>query len=376
MQREFPKICSEKELYTTKNSYLSTLCSFLKSMVEYRSSFSKANFFMHFADIKNRNSLHGEKFGRRQTCIHIALPKTSRRKRQNMRINREAGQSARNLSMSNNEQAAVSIGRRGRKKKTASENQIKNGRIFAGNLSVKNPIEAKRKEAQKKALKIVKDAFAKESEIDDSVENLKESAQKAEKEMFSAQEELNKIKERRAAVSADESLTKEEREAAYKELSEAEKFYERQRNNQAGIKDSAAEAVKGIKLSRLKSAPILSATKSAEKVMENAAKETVSMLYAEAKENLDEEIEKKVEETEEKKEKEKELQEKIEAMKAKKEEKEKDDNPEIDAITENNRHLLKTWQVKEDVQKELQSVAKQMKLSLEDLKGAAVDEEV
>ena len=172
-------------------------------------------------------------------------------------------------------------------------------------------------------------------------------------------------------------MTEEERKAAVKELDQAEQHFTRQLQNQKNVKEGALGAVKGIELSRLKSAPLVDATKSADKVLETAGKEVIGMLMEEAKEHVEAEQEEKIKEAEDKKEKEKELEEKIEAMKAKKEEKkESSENPELEAIEENTAHLLKTMQVKDDVQKQLQGVVKQMKLSLEDIKGAAVDEKV
>lgn len=256
---------------------------------------------------------------------------------------------------------------------------LQNGRIFAGGLQLPaDKIAERRKEAQKKAMKIVGDAFSREQSIDESVEQMKENISKTQEEMVAAKAELDKVQERKSELNGRMDLTDEEYLEEMKEIEEAEDYFGAQIMNGQMLVEGTESALTDIHLERLKSAPMVEATEDADKILEAANKEIIGMLKDEAKEHIDEENEKRTEEAEEKAEKEKEEKERIEAMKAKKEEREEREgaSPETDRITAASRSMVKIAETDEKVQQELQNIVNQMKLDLEDLKGAAVDEGV
>ncbi|MGN1085092.1 MAG: hypothetical protein ACI4QX_08810 [Lachnospiraceae bacterium] len=254
---------------------------------------------------------------------------------------------------------------------------LQKGRIFAGNLNMPaDKIAERRKEAQEKAMKIVGDAFAGELALDDSIAEMEENVAGTQKEMVAAKAELNKVQERKAELTARTDLTEEEYQKEMLELKEAEKHFTGQIMDGKKMEEGTIAAISSIKIERLKSSPMVEATESAEAVMEAAGKEIVGMLMEEAKEHIDKETEKKQEAAEEKAAKEEELEERIEAMKAEKEEKEENAAPETDYTAAVTRRMVKIAETGETVQKELQGIVNQLKLDLEDLKGAAVDEGV
>ncbi len=254
---------------------------------------------------------------------------------------------------------------------------LQKGRIFAGNLNMPaDKIAERRKEAQEKAMKIVGDAFAGELALDDSIAEMEENVAGTQKEMVAAKAELNKVQERKAELTARTDLTEEEYQKEMLELKEAEKHFTGQIMDGKKMEEGTIAAISSIKIERLKSSPMVEATESAEAVMEAAGKEIVGMLMDEAKEHIDKETEKKQEAAEEKAAKEEELEERIEAMKAEKEEKEENAAPETDYTAAVTRRMVKIAETGETVQKELQGIVNQLKLDLEDLKGAAVDEGV
>lgn len=256
---------------------------------------------------------------------------------------------------------------------------LQNGRIFAGGVQFPaDEIAERRKEAQKKAMKIVGDAFSRERSIDESVEQMKESISKTQEEMVAAKAELSKVQERKSELADRMDLTEEEYLEEMREIEEAEDYFSAQVMNGQMLVEGTEDALTDIRLERLKSAPMVKATEDADKILEAANKEIIGMLQDEAKEHIDEENEKRTEEAEEKAEKEKEEEERIEAMKAKKEEREEREDSSLDAdyVTAATRQMVKIAETDEKVQQELQNIVSQLKLDLEDLKGAAVDQGV
>ncbi len=262
--------------------------------------------------------------------------------------------------------------------KTPEEIQegLEKGRVFSGKLQFpQDKIAERRRQAQEKAISIVKTAFAGELGIDDEIAGMEESIEKEKEEMLSNKAELNRVLERKAELETRNDLSEEEYKQELEELNKAESHFSGLLADGKKYEDRAIQAVNDIKLERLKSNPMGEAEKQAEKVTAEADKEIVGMLYDEAKEHLDNEREKLEEDAEKKAEKEEELEERIEAMRAEKEEKEKD-APRLDDRQTVSGQIVKLAETNQTVQKELQQVVEQLKLDLEDLKGAAVDREI
>lgn len=262
--------------------------------------------------------------------------------------------------------------------KTPEEIQegLEKGRVFSGKLQFpQDKIAERRRQAQEKAINIVKTAFAGELGIDDEIAGMEESIEKEKEEMLSNKAELNRVLERKAELETRNDLSEEEYRQELEELNKAESHFSGLLADGKKYEDRAIQAVNDIKLERLKSNPMGEAEKQAEKVTAEAGKEIVGMLYDEAREHLDNEREKLEEDAEKKAEKEEELEERIEAMRAEKEEKEKD-TPELDDRQTVSGQIVKLAETNQTVQKELQQVVEQLKLDLEDLKGAAVDREI
>lgn len=286
------------------------------------------------------------------------------------------------------------------------ENTKKNGvggTIFAGNRKVQqNDIIDKQKQARQKALKIVGDAFDKEKKIDDALQARREHITELEKAVVNAQKEIAnfdnekqtlkeqynikedseeqkdlKLLEKRRDLQKEGlgilSLSEEEM-ARLKEIDEIGMTEYQQRSLEIDsykepFQKEAEEANKLIKqetgiiaeisLARLKSHPIVDATKQADKVMEAASKEVIRMILENTKESVDGELEEKVKEAKEQAKEEEEKQEKIEKAEAEEEPYEK---------------ILDQAKVQNDIKSELENMVKKMKLAEEDMKGAMVDE--
>lgn len=254
---------------------------------------------------------------------------------------------------------------------------LEKGRVFAGKQAFgTDKIAERRRQAQEKAMNIVKTAFVGEQILDTSIAEMESSIEKGKEEMVAQKAELNKIVEQKEALKKRTDLTGAEYEAELTELNKAEAHFTGLIADGKKYEDRTLQALSDIKIERAKSNPMVSATKEAEEALSEGGKTVVNLLFEEAKEHLDAEQEKLQKEAEEKKAKEQELEERIEAMKAEKKEKEEGVAPATEHLETATRRMVTIAETGQSIQKELQNVVDKLKLDLEDLKGAAVDQEV
>lgn len=281
-----------------------------------------------------------------------------------MRIEQET----RNLYVGNLRQA---------EQKTSEEvaENLKNGRVFSGKVQFpQDKIAERRKAAQEKAMNIVKAAFAGERILDAGVEEMQSSIEKGKDEMLAQKAELNRIAEEKEKLKGNNFLTSEEYEREMAELSKAESHFKGLIQDGKKYEDRTIQALTDIKIERAKSNPMVDAGKEAEAVLEAGGKEVIGMLFEEAKEHMETEFEKQQQAAEEKAAKEKELEERIEEMRAEKKEEDDTETPAVEQLERSTRRMVKIAETGESIQKELKNVVDRLKLDLEDLKGAAVDE--
>jgi len=254
--------------------------------------------------------------------------------------------------------------------------QIKNNRIFAGKTNEETPLEKRIKDAKAKAIKVVREAFAKDNATDESVAYLRKNAKEASKQMIETQSELRMLEQRKKELRDDEFMTQEEKYAALAEINEAEHYYLQQQKENSDISNAAVDSVRSIELGRLKSAPMVSASKNAGKIMKDASDGVVNSMFGEVKNRLDEEWDKEVSKAEEKKAKEKEEKRKLEELRSERKEREEEEEITMEKLASDSMHMMQTQKVGDEVQMELQNIARQAKISLDELKGAAVDEQI
>ena len=257
------------------------------------------------------------------------------------------------------------------------EENLQKGRVFSGKLQFPgDKIAERRREAQEKAMNVVKTAFTGEQILDASVEEMKNSIEKGKEETVAWKAELNRIAEEKEKLQGNEFLTTEEYKKELAELNKAEEHFKGLIANEKKYEDRTLQALTDIKLERAKESPMVDATEQAEDILAAAGKDMVSLLVEEAKEHMETELEKKQKAAEEKATKEKELEERFEAMRAEKKEEREEDTPAMEQLEVSTRQMVKIAETGETVQKELKNIVDRLKLDLEDLKGAAVDEEI
>lgn len=292
--------------------------------------------------------------------------------------------------------------------------------IFAGDLGIKgDSIAMKRQMAQKKALKVVSDAWGTDSAIDDeinlhrerarqlradkeelgrTISDIKESERMLQKEYGiddDSQEQkdaelLMKWKEIQGGAGDGKHFTQEESERLNTFVQDGMIVQDSLTDYQKRLLDMHEGAVNymvqsdrldleieqeykivaGIKLERLKSTPMLDARKEAEQITEEAGKEILGMLFEEGKEHIDEEQKEQKEKAEEIEEKKEEQEELIEKRKE-----EKEDAEELTKeILEGADNV--SGKSMEEIKQEVKDIVTKMKLVEEDIKGAKVDESV
>lgn len=308
--------------------------------------------------------------------------------------------------------------------------------MFVGNtlMAEKDPIEVRRKLAQKKALKIVGDAYANDCSVESGIDEMHSHYDRMSKMRDAASSELKDINARQKALQEEyhvaddskeqkdlellkreqdmknllpgESLTMEEMrqlEEIHKEPLTEYQSRSLELNNMAGKakQDMAAAqremngvtaAIKSINIERLKADPMRDAQNKAEDILENASKEIQGMMMDEVKDDIDEKTEEMKEEAEEKAEEKKEKDEIIDDRKEAREieqariegtkeaideikaKQKKEDSPEI-AIDELLKFASPTDTAKA-VSDSLNEIKNSMKLLEADLKGTTVDEEI
>jgi chromosome segregation ATPase len=266
-------------------------------------------------------------------------------------------------------------------------------------------IAAKRKEAKKKAMKVIRDAWAGDQAIEDDLQQRRDKISSLREENGELRSNLRDINDAQDALKEQYGITEDSQEEKDLEILRKEKnftasgdemmyalklraeglsdYQSRQlelddqkdhfqkkldKNNQSIIEENAI--VRGIRLEKLKSDPMVDAQKQADAIEDAASQEIIGMLMDDAKEQIDQKSEEKQEQAEEAKENKEEQEELIEKQKEKKDDLEEliEDMP-MD-------ELLSMSRTKNEALQEVKNMLSKMKLVEEDIKGAAVDEEV
>lgn len=249
--------------------------------------------------------------------------------------------------------------------------------IFAGNLNpaqespLRDRIAERRAKAQEKAMKVVKDAFAADGKVDDSMEESRQHVKELtaeSRELQSGLEDIDQRQETLERARANGEIS-EEQYLQDKKALDQERMTQQQKlaQNQGQIMGENA-SIRGTRLERLKHRPMVEAWEQADGIMKAAGDEAVSMAVQDGLEHVDEEAEKREEQAEEIKEEKEEKEKLLEKQK----EKRKEEEVWIENLSPE--EFSDLTRSSDDVQKEVQDMLRKMNLLDEDIKGAAVDE--
>lgn len=247
--------------------------------------------------------------------------------------------------------------------------------IFAGDLAARpDSIMLRKKQAQKQAMKVLQDTFDVDKKMDLSMEDMTARQEELREKNLGYQRELDQISSQKQELMKAYGITEdsEEYQQRMQELEENETMYR-------GYIEGNNAAIKGIsislsdtKIERLKDHSMLDAAKQSEEILQAASREIYGELINEGKKHLEEKMEEEKEKAEKLAEKKKEQEERLEKAEERKENLEKK--------TENDREMLESIRSYNEpdaaADKEIQEILEELKLIKEDIKGAAVDQNI
>lgn len=263
-----------------------------------------------------------------------------------------------------------------------------------------DPIAEKRKEAQKKAMKVVGDAWDTDKEVDKSIAQRREQYQEMLAVKNEAQSMLNDIDNQIAALKEEYGITEDMKykdwpadfKQAYSALNSPVSELKKQIHDaEVQMKDAIAD-IRAITIERLKSNPMLDAQKTADAINEATDEEIISMVMQDAKEHIEktmEEAQETAEKTAEEKEMEEEKLEEIQETKALQEAMIEQTKEAVDKAKAENQEnntpdipladLMKIAQSNSETNKArnaLKEIKNSMSLLEADLTGIEVDQEI
>lgn len=251
--------------------------------------------------------------------------------------------------------------------------------IFAGDLAAHpDSIMLRKKQAQKQAMKVLQDTFDVDKKMDLSMEDMTARQEELREKNLGYQRELEQISSQKQelmkayGITEDSEEIPEEYQQRMQELEENETMYR-------GYIEGNNAAIKGIgislsdtKIERLKEHSMVDAAKQSEEILQAASREIYGELINEGKKHLEEKMEEEKEKAEKLAEKKEEQEERLEKAEERKENLEKK--------TENDREMLETIRSYNEpdsaADKEIQEILDELKLIKDDIKGAAVDQNI
>lgn len=305
--------------------------------------------------------------------------------------------------------------RRAEEKNVSKGNRVKRGVVYGGDLNkMCDPVEQKRQQAKKRAMKIVGDVWANEQKIDRDLEERRAKVKALQQEQGEYRREIGALQEERALLKEqygvkDDSEEQRELELLEKELDAQisgkgvtltkEEYEQIARIKERGLTEYQSRmmekkeicfgyelrieklerevrienaVITGVKQERLKSNPMGEAVEQAEEIKKAASEEILGMLAEEGQEHIDEEMQEKKETAEKKKEKEEIQEERLEHIKEKKKQQEELSEDILEIAEE----MINLDSRQNTVQKELKDMMSSLKVLEEDIKGAQIDKEV
>lgn len=241
------------------------------------------------------------------------------------------------------------------KKSEDKNEQLKNGSIFVVNRNsiMEERIAKKRESARKQATKAITDQFARDNEIADEMNRMRERNKEINEEIKVLQEQEELLKNGQTEGQEASAVYEE---AADNDLSEQiEALRKEQSSNTRSITDTKINSVKNMGM--------LKAAKIAETILDEASKQIQGMLLEEAKAHIDQEMEERLEAAKAEAEKKEEEQEKLDAAKEEREEQQE--------LTEK---IQESVSEQDKLQEEIDKIMKEAELLKEDLKGLLIDE--
>lgn len=153
---------------------------------------------------------------------------------------------------------------------------------------------------------------------------------------------------------------------------QADDFKDKMAQNQRQIAGDT-QAIRSIKIEKLKSNAMLEAVQAKDKMLKAASKEAIAMMVQDVQETIDEKAEEIKEEAEKRDEKKEEQEERIEAAKESKTEAEAAAENVREHIDEMTKQMTDSADITRDIEEEIKRIMEEESLLMEDLKGISLD---
>ncbi len=188
----------------------------------------------------------------------------------------------------------------GADKEKQEKNQKKS--IDASGLNLcQDSIAEKKKKAMQDAMDFIKQQFESDSHVDEALEECRGQIEEGKEQALAASKELKSIQEQKEQLK-EEYPDGEDYDAYMKELNEMESCWRKEMAKGQSLVADSTSAIKAMKQEALKHHGMTDAFKAAEETMKAASDEMIGMLMNEAKDTVDKELEETVEQAEEAKE--------------------------------------------------------------------------
>lgn len=268
---------------------------------------------------------------------------------------------------------------------------VKNGAVKGSELNlVQDPIEEKKKKAMEDAMEFIKNQFKTDLEVDDVLDECRDTIKSSKADMKEAAGELSDIKKQKEELGelyADKD--DEEYKMRLKELNDAAAEWQKRYDNANKMVGAATQGIKDIKQEILKHHGMVDANKLAEKSLKAASDEIIGMLKDEAIDKIDEDMDEVIEEAKDAKEENEKKDAELEEIRAEREkqaqeieeelekQKQRDESvvnaksgkfksPDMDDILEGHREVLQNTE----------QILQEQKLLEEEIKGIVVNSRI
>lgn len=241
--------------------------------------------------------------------------------------------------------------------------------IFVGNgqTNQSDTLAQKKKEAQDKAMKVIRDAFAKEIEIDNGIEESREKISDSKAKIAEAQEQIKELEEQKEEIRKNGCSEDEYKEVCADYAKQEAEFYSQIQDAKSTVMDENA-SIRQVKIDRIQNQDMQNAMQEADDIMDAAGKDMIQTAMKEMQGRMEEKRKEEAEKAKEKaeeEEKEKKLKERVEERNA-----ESQPVTETRAVTES---ILTHDQLKDSITSEIKNILDDYTLTEEDIKGMSID---
>ena len=161
--------------------------------------------------------------------------------------------------------------------------------IFVGNgqTNQTDTLAQKKKEAQDKAMKVIRDAFAKEIEIDNGIEESRGKISDSQAKIAEAQEQIKALEEQKEEIRKSGCSEDEYKEVCADYAKQEAEFYSQIKDAKSTMRDENA-SIRQVKIDRIQNQDMQNAMQEADDIIDAASKDMIQTAMKEMQERMEE----------------------------------------------------------------------------------------